>query len=286
MRPPGQTFYSRAGSTSNPRALRCAGDLPMIALHAGLAVAGPAPAAVDFQRDVQPILREHCVGCHGPTQLYGGSGSIGAPMPCAAAREPTSVRATPAAAVCRVIGTASGSGVEPPGPLTRADRDHQTVDRRGRRLARRRLRRDAVAAGRRRRGASDDAIRDDDRRRRCESCARTRAWPSHEARAGDAADDGRLHGDAALVTRLLAPAPIPTSPTPPAPPRCWAAPDPATMRLLLDAGADANARSDESADRRSSSPAASSAPRRRSGCCSSTAPIRRPGALPRIVAAA
>ncbi len=30
------------------------------------------PAAVDFIRDVQPILREHCYGCHGPTQQMNG----------------------------------------------------------------------------------------------------------------------------------------------------------------------------------------------------------------------
>ena len=31
-----------------------------------------APAAVDFGRDVQPILRENCIGCHGPTQQMRG----------------------------------------------------------------------------------------------------------------------------------------------------------------------------------------------------------------------
>ncbi|MEP6783516.1 MAG: ankyrin repeat domain-containing protein [Acidobacteriota bacterium] len=31
-----------------------------------------SPAAVDFVRDVQPILRENCVGCHGPTQQMNG----------------------------------------------------------------------------------------------------------------------------------------------------------------------------------------------------------------------
>ena len=40
----------------------------------GLSVApsAQAPAAVDFGRDVQPILRENCVGCHGPTQQMRG----------------------------------------------------------------------------------------------------------------------------------------------------------------------------------------------------------------------
>ena len=29
-------------------------------------------ARVDFARDVQPILRQQCVGCHGPTQQQNG----------------------------------------------------------------------------------------------------------------------------------------------------------------------------------------------------------------------
>src|SRR5688572_22761934 len=36
---------------------------------------GPAaqtPATIDFVRDVQPIFRQHCVGCHGPTQQMNG----------------------------------------------------------------------------------------------------------------------------------------------------------------------------------------------------------------------
>jgi hypothetical protein len=37
-----------------------------LVLSAGLS--GQAPATVDFRRDVQPILREHCLGCHGPSQ--------------------------------------------------------------------------------------------------------------------------------------------------------------------------------------------------------------------------
>src|SRR3989442_7142144 len=27
-----------------------------------------APSKIDFRRDVQPLLRAHCIGCHGPTQ--------------------------------------------------------------------------------------------------------------------------------------------------------------------------------------------------------------------------
>ncbi|HLW79234.1 MAG TPA: c-type cytochrome domain-containing protein, partial [Terriglobia bacterium] len=31
-----------------------------------------APAKVDFRRDVQPIFKTYCVGCHGPTQQMNG----------------------------------------------------------------------------------------------------------------------------------------------------------------------------------------------------------------------
>src|SRR6266487_6793866 len=34
--------------------------------------AAQAPAPVDFVRDVQPILRQQCYGCHGPTQQMNG----------------------------------------------------------------------------------------------------------------------------------------------------------------------------------------------------------------------
>ena len=29
-------------------------------------------AKIDFRRDVQPLFREHCIGCHGPTQQMNG----------------------------------------------------------------------------------------------------------------------------------------------------------------------------------------------------------------------
>ena len=34
--------------------------------------ASPVSDTIDFQRDVQPPFREHCVTCHGPTQQLGG----------------------------------------------------------------------------------------------------------------------------------------------------------------------------------------------------------------------
>jgi ankyrin repeat protein len=35
-------------------------------------VTAQSAAKIDFARDVQPILRQHCIGCHGPTQQQAG----------------------------------------------------------------------------------------------------------------------------------------------------------------------------------------------------------------------
>ncbi len=51
--------------------MRCASAIVWVFLMGGtLAAQGPAP--VDFARDVQPILRQHCVECHGPSQQMRG----------------------------------------------------------------------------------------------------------------------------------------------------------------------------------------------------------------------
>src|SRR5258708_12153219 len=34
----------------------------------GGAALAQAPAKIDFRRDVQPLLKAHCIGCHGPAQ--------------------------------------------------------------------------------------------------------------------------------------------------------------------------------------------------------------------------
>ena len=41
-------------------------------LSVGSLIAEQAPAKVDFGRDIQPLLREHCVECHGPSQQMRG----------------------------------------------------------------------------------------------------------------------------------------------------------------------------------------------------------------------
>lgn len=43
-----------------------------LVLLAPAAAAAQTQGRVDFRRDVQPILREHCIGCHGPAQQMNG----------------------------------------------------------------------------------------------------------------------------------------------------------------------------------------------------------------------
>jgi len=97
-------------------------NLRLIALIAasGSAAAPGAqrPASIDFQRDVQPIFREHCISCHGPDQQMNGLRWIGAPTPCAAGRKRTSgqaMRRQPS--VSRLVGTTFGLQMPPAAPL-------------------------------------------------------------------------------------------------------------------------------------------------------------------------
>src|SRR5438552_17571234 len=43
----------------------------MCAFAAGI-LSAQSPTKVDFARDVQPILRQNCVSCHGPAQQISG----------------------------------------------------------------------------------------------------------------------------------------------------------------------------------------------------------------------
>ena len=44
----------------------------LLSLVSLLALASPAPGAVDFGRDVRPLLERHCLECHGPKQQKSG----------------------------------------------------------------------------------------------------------------------------------------------------------------------------------------------------------------------
>ena len=92
------------------------------ALLSGTTLAAQAPAKVDFARDVQPILREHCVECHGPSQQMRGLrldrrrdampnrvGANGARI------VPGNSSASPL--YRRVSGTEAGAQMPPQGPL-------------------------------------------------------------------------------------------------------------------------------------------------------------------------
>ena len=98
--------------------------IPLIAFAGPLAALAFAQetAKVDFARDIQPILRDHCVECHGPSQQMRGlrldrrrdalPNRVGA----------NGARITPgnsaaSALYLRVSGTASGARMPPAGPL-------------------------------------------------------------------------------------------------------------------------------------------------------------------------
>src|SRR5215218_9072708 len=52
-------------------ALLISGATALLSLTAAVSLGGheqQPPAQIEFVRDVQPILRESCIGCHGPTQ--------------------------------------------------------------------------------------------------------------------------------------------------------------------------------------------------------------------------
>ena len=81
--------------------------------------AAQAPARVDFQRDVQPILRDHCYACHGPEQqmngfrldrrddaMRGGSQSVIGPG-----------NAEGSGLYHRLVGNSVGARMPPTGPL-------------------------------------------------------------------------------------------------------------------------------------------------------------------------
>jgi ankyrin repeat protein len=69
---------------------RRAASATFVAIAVALTIGGvtgsaqrPAPERVDFARDIQPLLRERCLGCHGPSQQMAGyrldrrSGALG-----------------------------------------------------------------------------------------------------------------------------------------------------------------------------------------------------------------
>jgi len=174
-----------------------------------------APSTIDFQRDVQPIFRDHCIGCHGPEMQMAG---FRHDRRADAMRGGTQHNIGPHNAdgsrlYHRVAGTSFGQEMPPGAPLT--DRQIETV-----------------------RQWIDEGAR----------------WPDEASGEKTGADDpaamrlmtAALHGDAVLVKQLLDAGADPNATNNAgATPLMWAVPDITTMRLLLDAGADVNERSDD-----------------------------------------
>src|SRR5712692_2332063 len=93
----------------------------LVAVFMGAVVcAAQLPAKVAFQRDVQPIFRDHCISCHGPEMQMNG---LRLDRRADAMRGGTQTDIGPGNAdgsrlYHRLIGTAFGTRMPPAGPLT------------------------------------------------------------------------------------------------------------------------------------------------------------------------
>jgi ankyrin repeat protein len=208
---------------------------------------------VDFQRDVQPIFRDHCVSCHGPGQAMNG---FRLDRRADAMRGGTQTDIGPGNAegsrlYHRVAGTSLGQQMPPGAPLSEEQIEtiKQWIDD-GAEWP------DEVAGETASPPADPDAtrlinaIRDQDRSTIDALLGpRVHAATFRGPRGTTPLMVAALYGDAALVKQLLDAGADPGAKNAAgATALMWAVPDPQKMRLLLDAGADVDARSD---DRRS-----------------------------------
>ena len=223
----------------------------MPVLYLLLALAGaPLPDTIDFQRDVQPLFREHCVSCHGPTQQFGG---LRLDRRADALRGGTQTDIGPGNAdgsrlYHRVIGTAFGQQMPPTGPLTLEQTEiiKQWIDE-GASWP-------DEASGETPPPPSDpgairliQAIRDNDRASiDAQLRGETRVARSRGASGTTPLMAAALYGDVELVKRLLAAGADPNGAnTAGVTPLMWAAPRVEIVQQLLDAGADVHARSED-----------------------------------------
>ncbi len=211
------------------------------------------PATIDFQRDVQPIFREHCISCHGPDQQVSG---LRLDRRADAMRGGSQADIGPGNAqgsrlYHRLIGTAFGLQMPPAGPLgvEQTEIIKQWIDE-GAEWP------DAVSGETPAMPADPEvmrlmtSIRDDDRRAVDAHLQRNVHVALSRGTGGSTPlMAAALYGDAALVKRLLMGGADPNAINAAgATALMWATPDADKVQLLLDAGADVNARSD---DRRS-----------------------------------
>jgi hypothetical protein len=225
-----------------------------------LAAAAPAfapvpqtPSRIDFQRDVAPIFREHCFGCHGPTQQLSG---LRLDRRADAMRGGSQTDIGPGNAdgsrlYHRLIGTTFGTRMPPAGPLgadqiaivkqwidegaewpdaASGEAPVPDIDPAAIRLMA------TIRGGDR--AQVDAQLRDN-----------ARMATSRDASGSTPLMAAALAGDAALVRQLLTTGADPNAANAAgATALMWAVPHVDSTRLLLDAGADPNA---HSGDRRS-----------------------------------
>lgn len=79
-----------------------------------------SPPKVDFARDVQPLLQQRCIGCHGPTQQMGGFRLDRRREALAGAVRPTIIPGSSESSrlYLRIMGSEFGAQMPPTGPLT------------------------------------------------------------------------------------------------------------------------------------------------------------------------
>jgi mono/diheme cytochrome c family protein len=209
-----------------------------------------ASAQIDFQRDVQPIFREHCVSCHGPGQQMSG---LRLDRRADAMRGGSQSDIGPGSAdgsrlYHRLIDTVFGPQMPPAGPLSPEQIETiRTWIEEGADWP------DAAAGEVAVPPADPDATRLMTSIREGDRSAIDSLLSGHRRAATSRGPRGTtplmiaaLYGDAAIVKRLLQAGADPHARNGAgATALMWAAPDVDKLRLLLDAGADVNARSDD-----------------------------------------